>query len=169
MFDKDQVRKSMLLQKSYFHDLFSSNSLTCGTILASGSILNLNTLIKVLHFITIGEIPLSNQAIERLTKSRKAHFLHKKFKQKKLVRNLLNSNRQEKISVLVKVQKFLPDLLERLVSLKFASHILLLTFFVSTVCLYPLQKLLKFQNLQILVQLNHHQLWHQLPLQTLTT
>ena len=135
MFDKDQVRKSMLLQKSYFHDLFSSNSLTCGTILASGSILNLNTLIKVLHFITIGEIPLSNQAIERLTKSRKAHFLHKKFKQKKLVRNLLNSNRQEKISVLVKVQKFLPDLLERLVSLKFASHILLLTFFASTVCL----------------------------------
>lgn len=114
MFDKDQVRKSMLLQKSYFHDLFSSNSLTCGTILASGSILNLNTLIKVLHFITIGEIPLSNQAIERLTKSRKAHFLHKKFKQKKLVRNLLNSNRQEKISVLVKVQKFLPDLLESL-------------------------------------------------------
>ena len=113
MFDKSELRRSMLLEKSYLHDLFSSNDLSVGQVLASASLLQLNILLKILHFVTVGDIPLSKEAIEKLTKSKKAHFLTRSFKDRKKVRTFVNGSRANKIAVLTKISKSLPLLLER--------------------------------------------------------
>ena len=77
MFDKTELRRCMLLEKSYLHDLFSSNSLNVLTVLGSASMLQLNIICKILHFITMGEIPLSKEAIRKLTSSKRANFMSK--------------------------------------------------------------------------------------------
>ena len=68
----------------------------------------------MLHFVTIGDIPISSKTYDRLSSSRKAFFLNKRFKQKTFVKTLLNASRQEKMNVLIKIQKYLSDLLESL-------------------------------------------------------
>lgn len=53
----------MLLQKSWLNDLQKSSGIKSSTsILGSASILQINILIKILHFITIGSIPLGSHS-----------------------------------------------------------------------------------------------------------
>ena len=113
MFDKSELRRSMLLEKSYLYDLYSSNGLNVSTVLGSASMLQLNIVCKILHFISVGEIPLSKEAIQKLNSSKKANFLSKTFRERKKVREFVNGSRSIKIEVLTKISKFFPLLLER--------------------------------------------------------
>ena len=54
----------MLLQKSWLNDLQKSSGIKSSTsIIGSASILQINILIKILHFITIGSIPLGSHSL----------------------------------------------------------------------------------------------------------
>ena len=65
---------------------------------------------KVLHFITIKEIPLTKECIEDLSEV-KSLYLQKQFKDKEKVTKLLNSPRGTQMKALLKLKKFYPDLL----------------------------------------------------------
>ena len=67
-------------------------------------------LLKVLHFITTKEIPLTKQCIKELSVV-KSVTLQKQFKDKNKVTKLLNSPRGIQMKALLKLKKFYPHLL----------------------------------------------------------
>jgi len=104
----------MLLEKSFLSDVYHSSNLTISTILQSANIFQINIVLKVIHFVASGDIPIHSKVIEDLEKSRKAGFLHKNFKNKTVVKKLLSQKREEKLAILKKIQNFLPGLIESL-------------------------------------------------------
>ena len=119
MFDKFEVRRSMLIEKPFLNDMFQSNQYTSPNIIAGATIFQINLLIRLLHFVTIGAIPLSKSSLEKLKISRKASFMHKQFKLQSSVKRLLANDRKTKVSILMKLHKFMPIILERLAFLDF--------------------------------------------------
>lgn len=113
MWSKADLRRSMLLEKVFLSNIHHSSPLTVSTILAAATNLQINVLIRVLHFVASGQIPVDSKLIEKLSSSRKTGYLHKNFKGKNIVKNLLGSNREAKLAVLNKISKFMPSLLER--------------------------------------------------------
>ena len=103
----------MLMEKSFLNDIFHSNHLTTATILAGATNFQINLLLRIVHFITKGDIPLSSESLTNLKNSRKAHFLNKNFKQRSMVKKLLTKDRRAKIAILMNIHKFLPSLLQR--------------------------------------------------------
>ena len=73
-------------------------------------------IIKVLFYITKGDIPISSSTLKKLTSSKVAKLLHRKFLKKRNIQSLLKETRANKISVLSKISQFLPDLFESLFS-----------------------------------------------------
>ena len=54
LWDKTEVRRCMLMEKSFLNDIFHSNHLTTATILAGATNFQINLLLRILHFITKG-------------------------------------------------------------------------------------------------------------------
>ena len=116
MWSKADLRRAMLLEKTFLYSIHQANSITVCAIIAGATNLQINILIRVLHFISSGQIPLEPSVIERLSSSKKAGHLTKNFKQKSAVKKLLSEPRQERVASLNKIHKFLPQLLERYVT-----------------------------------------------------
>ena len=103
----------MLIEKTFLNDLFQSNSYTTANIIASATNFQIHLLIRIFHFVAIGSIPLSKETVEKLKISKKASFLHKSFKQQSAIKRLLSSDRKTKVEALMKLNKFIPSLVER--------------------------------------------------------
>lgn len=74
---KIQLKQFMLRDKSFLKSLYLSNPLSNKTTLSFSPRSQLITLIKVLFYITRGEIPLKKVHYEKLVKSKKRDILHK--------------------------------------------------------------------------------------------
>ena len=115
MWSKAELRRSMLLEKAFLSNIHQSSALTISNTLAAATNFQLNVLIKVLHFVASGQIPVCSNLIENLSLSRKTGYLHKNFRSRAIVRTLLSGNRQTKLVILSKINRYIPKLLERLV------------------------------------------------------
>lgn len=72
---KIQLRQYMLRDKSFLKSLYLSNALSNKTTLAFSERAQLLTLIKVLFFLSRGEIPLKKVHYQKLVKSKKRNLL----------------------------------------------------------------------------------------------
>ena len=118
MWSKAELRRSMLLEKGFLSDIHHASALTIPSVLAAATNLQINILIKVVHFLASGQIPVNPELIEKLSQSRKTGVLHKNFRGKAVVKNLLGGTRQAKLAILSKINKYLPQLLERFLQKK---------------------------------------------------
>ena len=56
----------MLLNKSFLAELFNSNHLSAPTIIASGTSIQINLVVVILHNIAVGNIPISEKSLKEL-------------------------------------------------------------------------------------------------------
>ena len=99
-YDKNILRRTMLLEKKFLSDLYKSNPLTVLDIFNNATKLQLNLSIKLLHCITRGEIPLKSENIETIKNNKTAWFLKKNFGTGVKVKNLLKNDRAGKMKIL---------------------------------------------------------------------
>lgn len=71
---KIQLRKCMLRDKAFLKSLYLSNALSNKTTLSFAQRQELLTLIKVLFFLSRGEIPLKRGHYKNLVRSKKTNF-----------------------------------------------------------------------------------------------
>ena len=104
----------MIFNKSFLAELYESNNLSARKILSRASDSQIKLLIYILHFICVGEIPLSAEAFESLSKAKKSRFINTKFKEKAKVKRLLQVERKKQLEELSKLSSLLGPLLTRL-------------------------------------------------------
>ena len=142
MFDKKLLRNSLLLNKSFLHELWTANNLISRKVLASANLQQINLLLKIIFMITVnyyvsdyffsfllpklfhlqaGHIPISSKGLHNLTTLKKANYLNKKFKTKKNIQILLRQDRSDKIAAIIPLCNCFGDLLESLF-VKRSSH-----------------------------------------------
>ena len=63
------------------------------------------------------QIPLSHEGHLHLMKSRKKHYIHREFKKKKSVENILRKPRSDKVALILKVSTLFRFLFQRLFEL----------------------------------------------------
>ena len=99
-YDKNVLRRTMLLEKKFLSDLYKSNPLTVLDIVNNATKLQLNLSIKLLHCITKGEIPLKSENIETIKNNKTAWFLKKNFGSGPNVKKILKNDRAGKMKIL---------------------------------------------------------------------
>ena len=100
IYDKNILRKTMLLEKIFLSDLYKSNPLTVQDIFNNATKLQLNLTLKLLHCITRGEIPLKSENLETIKNNKTASFLKKNFGSSANVKKLLKNDRAGKMNIL---------------------------------------------------------------------
>ena len=114
MEEKVQLRKRMIFHKQFLLELYNSNALKSKKVLTSATDAQLKLLINILHFVSIGDIPLSRQSFNSISKSRKTTFLSKKFDSKAKTKKLVKSSRKEQLGILFKLGSSYGKILESL-------------------------------------------------------
>ena len=71
-------------------------------------------LIYIIHFISVGDIPLSEQTFDSISKAKKSRFISTKFKEKAKVKRLIQSGRKKQLEDLLKISSLIGTLLTRL-------------------------------------------------------
>lgn len=82
--------------------------------LHSASDVEINILLKVLHSVTVGQIPIKSEDLAMLVKKRRVPTLRKYFEEKENYFALRHQSRREKVNVLFKLQTVIPILLKQL-------------------------------------------------------
>ena len=83
----ETVKQCLIRDKEFLRELYHSNSTyKTKTILNSTSDLKLETLIKFLHFLANGEIPIKKENFEALKSNKRLNYI------KKVVKNYLLHN-----------------------------------------------------------------------------
>jgi len=96
--------------KVFMEELYVSQSIpNTKRLLNFASDQKLDTIIKVLHFIAIGEIKIKKEHFDNIPNA-KIKLMTSRFAQKTKVKNLLKSNRLEKQNVLKKLCPFFSEL-----------------------------------------------------------
>lgn len=89
--------------KVFIEELYASPSvINTKRLLNFASDQKLDTVIKVIHFIAIGEIKIKKDHFDSIPKS-KVKLMHSHFVQKSKLKNLLKSERKDKILLLQKL------------------------------------------------------------------
>lgn len=101
----NQVRmKSLLIRdKEFLKTLFESQSIAhCKNILSFASDSKLNTLIHFLHFVANGNIKIKKEHFDAMSQKH-LKVIRKEIESKSALKKLINSERREKLEVLLKV------------------------------------------------------------------
>ena len=114
---KSKCRSLMIFNKQFLAELYESNKLTSRKILLIASDSQIKLLLHLLHFIATGEIPLSQESHDSISKAKKARFILTKFKEKAKVKRLLKLERKEQLQLLLKLSSLYKFLLLRLFDL----------------------------------------------------
>lgn len=106
------VKSLMLRDKQFLKELYSGpNPLKNKRVLKSASDTELVTLVKVLHYIVIGQIKILKEHFENLKAKKKLKLLRNKFEKKNDLKIFLSSSRENKINILIQLSSLYPDLL----------------------------------------------------------
>ena len=101
--NQEQLKTCLQRDKTFLKELFESDS-----VVKSKRILNFAndaeviTLIKYLHFVSNGEIPIKQQNFESVQKKH-LNNIKKNFEKKSNVQQLLQNSRKAKLVVLIKI------------------------------------------------------------------
>lgn len=107
-----ELRNLMLQNKPFLRALFESQQAkNTKKLLLESSEEQANLLIRILFFITQGEIPIKKQNFEILEESKKLLLLHKHFQTELKLNKLLTSTLQKKIIILFKFVSVFHNLL----------------------------------------------------------
>ena len=112
--EKFKCRELMIYNKQFLSDLYESNGMTARKILNLASDSQIKLLLYLLHFISSGEIPLSEDGFQSISKAKKGRFIHTNFHAKTKVKKLLKSDRKSQLEVLLKLSSLYRHLLTRL-------------------------------------------------------
>lgn len=107
-----------MLPQQFLANLYASNRYTARKLLIAASDSQLKLLLYLLHFIAIGEIPLTRENFNSISKGRKASFLFKNFADKTKTKTLLKSDRTKKLHQLFQLSSAFKHLLTRVFKLK---------------------------------------------------
>ena len=101
--NKDQFKTYLQRDKTFLKELFESDSVVKSKrILTFATDAELNTLMKYLHFVSNGEIPIKKNNFEALDK-KYLKLIKKNFEKKNSLHELLQNSRKIKLLVLIKV------------------------------------------------------------------
>lgn len=100
LFDRTTLKSAMLRDKGFLKDLYQGSAPFNTKRLVNASDLELSTLIKVLFYITNGEIKIKKQHFDQLISTNKIHKLRHHFESKSQIQKLLKSERLEKLKIL---------------------------------------------------------------------
>ena len=110
--NKDVLKSYLIRDKGFLRELYeSSNKLVSNRILHSASDIKLNTLIKFLHFLTNGEIPIKKENFELIHSQKKLTLIKKFVEKKTALSKLLKAERETKLKFLKQLSSVYPPLL----------------------------------------------------------
>jgi hypothetical protein len=109
-----QLRDQLLEHQQFFHNIYFASTHKTKQHLNLASKKQLILLVKVLHLIFSGEIPLKGEFFQKVKASKKLGFCVREFERKKDVNILLKKDRAEILSVLYKIKSVLKYLLSPL-------------------------------------------------------
>jgi len=101
--NKSALRSSLLANKRFFAELYQSNRLVSKKLLGGASEWQLKTLIKLLHMLAVGEVPIAYEKYEKVHFSRKCKYLSNTFGSLNKISLLLSAQRIEKLDALYKL------------------------------------------------------------------
>ncbi|MBM3937458.1 MAG: hypothetical protein FJ333_02225 [Sphingomonadales bacterium] len=98
-------KPQLLREKEFLKSLYNSESVAhTKNILTFASDVKLNTLVKLVHFISNGVIKVRKEDFEAIGKAN-IHFIRAQFETKDSLKKLLHGNRQVKLQVLLRLKK----------------------------------------------------------------
>ena len=101
--NREQLKSCLERDKTFLKELFESDSVAKSKrILNFANDAELITLIKYLHFVSNGEIPIKKQNFEAVQKKHLKN-IKTNFEKKTNVQQLLQNSRKEKVSRLIKL------------------------------------------------------------------
>ena len=101
--NKEQFKTYLQRDKTFLKELFESDSIVKSKqILTFATDAELNTLIKYLHFVSNGEIPIKKNNFEAVAK-KYLNVIKKNFEKKNNLQQLLQNSRKIKLILLIKV------------------------------------------------------------------
>ena len=110
--NKDIMKSYLIRDKAFLRELYEGPSKTFNNrILNFGSDVKLNTLIRLLHFISNGEIPIKKANFEIINSARKLSFIKRHVEKKSAVSRLLKADRQAKLKFLKQLSSIYSALL----------------------------------------------------------
>jgi hypothetical protein len=109
-----ELRDKLLNHQEFFRNIYFGTKLKTRHHLNLASKKQLKLLVKVLHHIFAGDIPLKGQYFQKVKDAKKLSFCVREFEREKDVAVLLKKDRSEILAVLYKVQSVLKYLLSPL-------------------------------------------------------
>ena len=110
--NRDVLRNYLQRDKVFLRQLYEGqNASTNNRILTFASDTKLNTLIKLLHFISNGEIKIKRRNFEIIQANKKLALIRKNVEKKAALARLLKSEREVKIKFLKKLSPIFSSLL----------------------------------------------------------
>ena len=101
--NKEQFKTYLQRDKTFLKELFESDSVVKSKrILTFATDAELNTLIKYLHFVSNGEIPIKKNNFEAVSK-KYLSVIKKNFEKKNSLQQLLQNSRKIKLVLLIKI------------------------------------------------------------------
>ena len=109
--NQDQMKSLLQRDKLFLKSLYKSDSVSKSRrILSFATDAEINTLLKCLHYISNGEIPIKKEHFARLEK-RHISLIRQKLESKSMCQKTLQKARKEKLQFLFKLSKTYPFLL----------------------------------------------------------
>jgi hypothetical protein len=109
------LREKLIEETVFLKNIESSKPLKVRHMLNAASSKQLKLLIKIIHHVVSGNIPLKGADFSLLTRARKISLLSREFEREKDVSALLKKSRGDILSVLYKVQSVIGVLLSPIV------------------------------------------------------
>ena len=110
-YDKTFLRLLFLKNKQFLKNLYEGQSLINNNIISFASDNALNVLVRVLHLIVNGTIPMRKNDFDAVKKSKKFGSLRKNFESKSAFLQTLNLKREFKMSLLKNFLSLYPNIL----------------------------------------------------------
>ena len=99
--NKELLKSYLIRDKAFLRELYESpNKIVNNRILNFASDIKLNTLIKFLHFLSNGEIPIKKTNFDVIQSHKKLTLIKKYVEKKSAVSKLLKANREIKLKFL---------------------------------------------------------------------
>ena len=104
----------MILNLKFLSEVYASNKLSVKKTLSSASDLQIKILINILHYIAAGDISLTRNDFDTISRAKKSQHIIKNFKEKSKANKLLKAERKVQLESLFKLSSLYPQLLRRL-------------------------------------------------------
>ena len=110
--NKEVLKSYLIRDKTFLRELYESpNKLVCNRILNFTSDIKLNTLIKYLHFLSNGEIPIKKANFDLIQSQKKLNLIKKVVEKKSAASKLLKAEREAKLKFLKQLSSVYAPLL----------------------------------------------------------